>query len=155
MTKSRTSSSAKLGVRLRIMAKKMFVDLERCIGCWTCAMSCKVFHDLEDDDYRVTVRTNGSGTGIDRPQGVYPDLHMTWQPIYQKSCTWCADRQAKGLGPMCEYECPTEALAYGDDADPQSAYSQALKRCVDHQYHVFELPDYEGARKGVVYATKA
>ena len=49
------------------MAKKMFVDIERCIGCWTCAMACKMCHDLADDEYRVTVRTNGSGAGIDRP----------------------------------------------------------------------------------------
>lgn len=137
------------------MAKKMFVDLERCIGCWTCAMSCKVCHDLPDDEYRVVVRTNGSGAGIDRPLGVYPDLKMTWQPIYRTSCTWCAERQKEGLGPMCEYECPTEALAYGDPDDSQSAFSLALKRCEDRQFHVFELPDYEGSKPGVVYATRA
>lgn len=137
------------------MAKKMFVDLERCIGCWTCAMSCKMCHDLPDDDYRVTVRTNGSGAGIDRPQGVYPNLRMSWQPIYQKSCTWCAERLAQGLPTMCEYACPTEALAFGDETDPESPYSQALARCVGRQYHVFELPAYENSRDGVVYATRS
>lgn len=137
------------------MAKKMFVDLERCIGCWTCAMACKMCHDLPDDEYRVTVRTNGSGAGIDRPQGVYPDLRMSWQPIYLPTCNWCAERQAEGLGPMCEYECPTEALAYGDDSDPESAFCKARERCVSSRFHVFELPDYEGSRKGVVYATRA
>lgn len=136
------------------MAKKMFVDLGRCIGCWTCAMSCKMCHDLPDEDYRVTVRTNGSGAGIDRPQGIYPNLRMSWQPIYQKSCTWCAERQAEGLSPMCEYACPTEALAFGDDADPESPFSKAMARCVDAHYHIFELPPYEGSREGVVYATR-
>lgn len=137
------------------MAKKMLVNLERCIGCWTCAMACKMCHDLPDDDYRVIVRTNGSGAGIDRPQGVYPNLRMSWQPIYQQSCTWCAERQAEGLRPMCEYECPTEALAYGDEDDPESPYSQALAFCKGKHYHTFELPAYEGARDGVVYATRA
>ena len=117
-------------------------------------MSCKTYHDLSDEEYRVTVRTNGSGAGIDRPQGIYPDLRMSWQPIYQKSCTWCAERQAEGLQLMCEYECPTEALAYGDDQDPNSRYSQELKRCLDKQYHTFELPDYEGSRQGVTYAVR-
>lgn len=137
------------------MAKKMLVNLERCIGCWTCAMACKMCHDLPDDDYRVIVRTNGSGAGIDRPQGVYPNLRMSWQPIYQPSCTWCAERQAEGLGPMCAYECPTEALAYGDEDDPESSYSQALAFCKEKHYHTFELPDYERSRDGVLYATRA
>lgn len=136
------------------MAKRMLVDLERCIGCWTCAMACKVCHDLPDDDYRITVETKGSGAGIDRPAGVYPSLRMSWQPIYHKSCTWCAERQAEGLPPMCEYDCPTEALAFGDDADPASPYSQALARCVERQYQVFELPSSEETREGVTYAKR-
>lgn len=136
------------------MAKKMLVDLERCIGCWTCAMACKVCHDLPDDEYRVTVETHGSGAGIDRPAGVYPDLHMWWQPIYLDSCTWCAERQAQGLTPMCEYDCPTEALAYGDEADPASPYSQALERCQAKGCTTFELPSDGGTKQGVVYAQK-
>lgn len=137
------------------MAKKMFVDLERCIGCWTCSMACKMCHNLADDEYRVTVRTNGSGAGIDRPQGVYPNLRMSWQPIYQKSCTFCPERQLEGLQPMCVHDCPTEALAYGDESDPESAFSVAKARCVDSQYHLFTLPDYENTKSGIVYATRA
>lgn len=136
------------------MSKRMFVDIDRCIGCWTCAMSCKMCHDLPDDDYRVVVQTNGSGAGIDRPEGVYPDLHMSWQPIYKKSCTWCAERQAEGLMPMCEYACPTEALAYGDESDPESPFSQAFKRCAEKGYRTFELPADDDTKAGVVYATK-
>mgnify|MGYP000822662312 FL=1 len=69
------------------MAHKMLVDIDRCIGCWTCAMGCKVGNHLEDDEYRVEVETHGSGAGIDRPEGVYPDLHMWWQPVYPVSYT--------------------------------------------------------------------
>ena len=71
-----------------------------------------------------------------------------------RSCTWCAERQVEGLPPMCEYECPTEALAYGEETDPESPYSRALARCTDKHYHVFELPDYENSRQGVTYAVK-
>ena len=136
------------------MAYKMLVDLERCIGCWTCSMACKVCHELDDKDYRIVVRTHGSGAGIDRPQGVYPNLRMTWQPIYQKSCTWCAERLAEGDRPMCECDCPTLALAFGDDADPESRFSKEFARCSDLHYHIFEEPAYENSRANVVYATK-
>lgn len=136
------------------MTKKMLVDLERCIGCWTCSMACKMCHDLPDDEFRITVRTHGSGAGIDRPQGVYPNLRMTWQPIYAPSCNWCAERQAEGDEPMCVTDCPTRALAYGDDGDPESAFSRELARCTECHYHVFELPAFEGSRRNVVYATR-
>ena len=136
------------------MAQKMLVDLQRCIDCWTCSMACKVGNCLEDDEYRVTVRTNGSGAGIDRPQGTYPNLRMSWQPIYQKSCTFCAERLGEGKPQYCVKDCPTHALAFGDDADPESAYCVEVKRCLDLHYHLFELPAYEGSRANVTYATR-
>ncbi|MBQ3302454.1 MAG: hypothetical protein IJH04_09995 [Eggerthellaceae bacterium] len=137
------------------MTKKMLVDLGRCVGCWTCAMSCKMGNHLADDEYRVTVRTNGSGVGIDRPAGVYPDLHMNWMPIYKKACTFCPDRLAEGEDPLCAHNCPTFALAFGDDADPESDFCKALARVQSKHYHVFELPPFEEARANIVYATKA
>lgn len=136
------------------MAKKMLIDLERCIGCWTCSMACKMGNHLEDEDYRITVRTNGSGAGIDRPQGVYPDLRMTWQPIYQKSCTFCPDRLKEGETPFCVMDCPTKALAFGDENDAESEFSVGLEQCKDLHYHIFELPPYEGSRSNIVYATR-
>ena len=39
-----------------INEKTILVDLQRCIGCWTCSMACKVGNGLEDDDFRITVR---------------------------------------------------------------------------------------------------
>ncbi|MBR2804845.1 MAG: hypothetical protein IKE20_06870 [Eggerthellaceae bacterium] len=136
------------------MAKKMLIDLQRCVGCWTCAMACKVGNGLEDDDYRIIVRTNGSGAGIDRPQGIYPSLKMSWQPIYQKSCTFCAQNVAEGDPQYCVQDCPTNALAWGDDEDPEGAYCQAVQRCLDLHYHLFEIPAREGTRANVTYAVR-
>ena len=136
------------------MANKMLVDLERCVGCWTCSMACKMQHQLDDDDFRIVVRTHGSGAGIDRPQGVYPNLRMSWQPIWNTSCTWCAERLVEGEGPFCVACCPTKALAFGDDANPESAFNVELARCKDRHYQIFELPAYEGSRKGIVSASK-
>lgn len=133
------------------MAYKMLVDLDRCVGCWTCAMGCKVGNHLADDEFRIEVETHGSGKGIDRPEGVYPDLHMWWQPIYMNSCTWCAERVAKGESQFCVIDCPTFALAWGDDADPESEYSQALKRVLERGAKLTEL-EGEDKKEGVVYA---
>ena len=131
------------------MAKKMLIDLQRCVGCWTCSMACKVGNHLDDEDFRIVVRTNGSGAGIDRPQGIYPNLRMTWQPIYQKSCTFCAERIKDGKPQFCVMDCPTKALAFGDENDPESPYSVERQRCLDLHYHLFELPAYEGARSNI------
>lgn len=136
------------------MAYQMLVDLDRCVGCWTCAMACKVGNHLADDEYRVEVETHGSGKGIDRPAGVYPDLKMTWQPVYLPTCTFCAPRVAEGEKPFCVNCCPTLALAFGNDADAESAFCQEKARVEGRGARVWEL-DTAGAetRANVLYAT--
>lgn len=137
------------------MTKKMLINLERCIGCWTCSMACKVGNHLADDEFRIVVRTNGSGAGNDRPAGVYPDLHMGWTPVYKQTCTFCPDRLKEGDMPFCASCCPTKALSFGDEDDAESTFAKELARCKGAHYHVFELPAYEDARANVVYTTKA
>ncbi len=41
----------------------MVIDLDRCIGCQTCRIACKVEHNLE----------TGSGIRVDTIGGKYPD----------------------------------------------------------------------------------
>jgi Fe-S-cluster-containing dehydrogenase component len=136
-----------------IMAKKMLVDLERCVGCWSCAMACKVGNCLADDEYRVVVRTHGSGTGIDRPAGTYPRLSMGWQPVYAKSCVFCGTRVAAGEQPYCAYNCPTAALAFGDSEDAGSDYCKAMERVLAAGYRVFTLPEWDEGKSGITYAS--
>ena len=102
----------------------------------------------------MEVKTHGSGAGIDRPAGVYPDLHMWWQPVYLPSCTFCAPRIAEGQPTFCVMDCPTQALAFGDADDPASPYGQALERCMDKGCTTFELPADGATKQGVVYAQK-
>ena len=130
------------------MAKKMLVNLNRCTGCWACSMACKSINKLEDDEFWVTVRTNGSGSGIDRPQGKWPNLTMSWIPIWSKQCIVCAPRQAEGKQPFCVECCPTHALTYGDEADGKTEELRG------QGFEIFQLPAFEGSRAGVVYARK-
>lgn len=136
------------------MAYKMLVDLDRCIGCWTCSMACKVGNHLDDDVYRLEIETHGSGKGIDRPSGVYPELKMSWQPIYLPSCDFCAHRVADGEKPFCVNCCPTEALAFGNEADDESAYCEDLSRVTERGAKVWGLDSAGSAtRANVEYAT--
>ena len=41
--------------------KTILFNLQRCTGCWTCSLACKVGNKLPDDEFWLTVRTQGSG----------------------------------------------------------------------------------------------
>ena len=128
--------------------KTILVDLQRCIGCWTCSLACKVGNDLPDEDFWLTVRTLGSGEGIDRPAGEWPNLHMSWLPFWTKSCIKCPSRLAEGKLPYCVNSCPCDALSMGDDA---IAKKEELR---DRGFRFFELPDWETSKSDIIYAEK-
>ena len=131
------------------MARKTkLVNLNRCSGCWTCAMACKVINNLDDQEFWVTVRTLGNGAGIDKPAGQWPDLRMSWQPVFTKKCIDCGPRQAEGKEPFCVECCPNLAIKYGEEADAECA---AL---AEQGFEIFSLPPYEGGCENVVYAKK-
>ena len=67
------------------MANSILVNVNRCVGCWTCSMACKKAYGLDVDDYRMYVRTIGGGQ-IDTPGGKWPNLYMKWMPIWKQSC---------------------------------------------------------------------
>ena len=126
----------------------ILVDLQRCIGCWTCSLACKVGNRLPDEDFWLTVRTLGSGEGIDRPAGIWPDLHMSWQPIWSQSCVKCPSRIAKGEKPYCVNSCPCDALTIGEEA---AAKKEQLR---DRGFRFFELPAWDKSKDGIIYAEK-
>ena len=128
--------------------KTILVDLQRCVGCWTCSLACKVGNNLPDDEFFLTVRTLGSGEGIDRPAGVWPNLHMSWQPVWTTKCIKYPARIAKGGKPYCVQSCPCGALSIGEAA---AAKKDELK---DKGFRFFEMPAWESTKGGVVYAEK-
>lgn len=76
----------------------LVVDLERCIGCRTCTIACKVEHGIEVGS-GIRVVTVGS-PHEDTPAGEYPKLSMTFTPM---TCMQCKQ-------PPCLDACPTEAI---------------------------------------------
>ena len=131
-----------------INEKTILVDLQRCIGCWTCSLACKVGNKLPDEEFWLTVRTQGSGEGIDRPAGTWPNLHMSWIPIWSQSCVKCPSRIAKGDKPYCVNSCPCGALTIGEAA---AAKKEELR---DRGFRFFELPAWEKSKDNVLYAEK-
>lgn len=125
----------------------IFVDLLRCTGCWTCALSCMTGNKLKDGEHFVDVRTLGSGEGIDRPAGTWPDLHMSWMPVYSKHCIKCKPRTDAGELPYCVGMCPNRALMYGSEVDGKIEAARARGA------RIYQLPGWEKSKDNVVYAS--
>lgn len=96
----------------------MVIDQDRCVGCWTCAVSCKQLYNQPNGVWWNRILTNAPNqepdrppTGgsvaqhIDQPQGQYPDLRMTYMPL---ACQQCED-------PPCLKSCPVQATFRRDD----------------------------------------
>ena len=128
--------------------KTILVDLQRCIGCWTCSLACKVAYDLPDEEFWLTVRTMGSGEGIDRPAGTWPDLHMSWLPVYSTSCIKCPQRLKEDKLPYCVDSCPCSALYIGEAA------VEKKEELRDKEFRFFELPAWENTKSDILYAEK-
>ena len=125
----------------------ILVNLERCTGCWTCSLACKVGHDLPDEEFWLTVRTLGSGEGIDRPAGIWPDLHMSWIPVWFESCNRCPERLSEDEPPYCVYACPNSALKWGDEVP------EAVEELREKGFRIFHQPSWDPVRHDITYAS--
>ena len=128
--------------------EKILVNLQRCTGCWSCSLGCKMVNELADDTFRIMVHTVGNGHGTDRPAGVWPNLTMDWLPVWSKQCTSCAEGKTNH-GMFCVYTCPAHALACGEAAEAEA------ERLKEAGFTLYELPEEENSRPNVVYARPA
>ena len=135
------------------MANSILVNVNRCVGCWTCSMACKKAYGLDVDDYRMYVRTIGGGQ-IDTPGGKWPNLYMKWMPVYHTDCLACSGNARTNNPPFCAYNCTTEALTYGDLDDPESAISKKMEELRQKDFRIYQLHAWEKTREGVWYAEK-
>ncbi len=87
------------------MAKRygMAIDMERCTGCQTCTVACKVENKMESVS-GIRVETLGGGH-TDTPSGAYPDLVMQYRPV---PCMHCDD-------PPCMAACAVDAITKRGD----------------------------------------
>ena len=76
----------------------MAIDLKGCSGCHTCAMACKLAHNLPKDVWWNHVLTVG-GESHDTASGTYPNCDLSFMPF---ACQHCEN-------PACVAVCPTGA----------------------------------------------
>jgi DMSO reductase iron-sulfur subunit len=82
-----------------MMARPMLlVDLQRCIGCYSCTVACKQENDLPPGITWHTVTEVG-------PVGEFPNIEGYWLP---HGCMHCED-------PACVEACPTGASYQRED----------------------------------------
>ncbi len=131
------------------------IDTQRCIGCHTCAVGCRMENNLPQGTWWNRILTDG-GENMDTPAGVFPDITMSYVPVacqhcenpacvkvcpvgatytdpetgvvrqdYEK-CTMCWHRLADGEEPACIRLCPERARFWGDLDDPNSEVAKVI-----------------------------
>ncbi|MGD8189771.1 4Fe-4S dicluster domain-containing protein [Brevibacillus ginsengisoli] len=114
----------------------MVIDQNRCIGCWTCAVSCKSINNqplgifwnrvLTTQQSESESAASPATEAIDVPHGVFPHLALAYQPT---SCQHCKDAP-------CEKVCPVSATFRREDGVVLVDY----ERCIGCRYCMAACP---------------
>ncbi|QGA84395.1 sulfate reduction electron transfer complex DsrMKJOP subunit DsrO [Halomicrobium sp. LC1Hm] len=109
----------------------LVIDQERCIGCQTCAVTCKQENNVPMGQFWNRVLTVG-GDHIDTPEGSYPedgesgDLDMQYQPT---ACQHCENAP-------CVKVCPVNATYKREDGIVEIDYD----KCIGCRYCMAACP---------------
>lgn len=82
----------------------MAIDLNRCIGCHTCSIACKVANNMPENMQYSWVDTIG-GESRDTASGEFPNCSMSYHPM---QCQHCEQ-------PACMANCSTGATQQRED----------------------------------------
>ena len=91
------------------------INLDRCIGCHTCANACKMQNNVPDGMLWNRVITEGCDA-IDGAVGEYPNLTRTYVPL---ACQHCEN-------PACLKVCPTGATYKDDQGRVEIDYDRCI-----------------------------
>ncbi|WP_276927405.1 4Fe-4S dicluster domain-containing protein [Parvibacter caecicola] len=107
------------------------IDTQRCIGCHTCAVGCRMENNLPQGTWWNRILTDG-GENMDTPAGVFPDITMSYVPV---ACQHCEN-------PACVKVCPVGATY----TDPETGVvRQDYDKCIGCRMCVAACP-YTGVR---------
>ena len=100
-------------------------DLNRCVGCLACSVSCKVANGVNVGDFWLKVLRIGPNP-IAGGSGQWPDVEHYYLPV---QCQHCAD-------PECVKVCPTGASHKLEDGTVQIDKS----KCIGCQFCAMACP---------------
>lgn len=122
-----TASAAPVAAADAVGKKRlgMVIDLDRCVGCWTCAVACKSNNNVGEGLWWNRILTVG-GSDLDVPVGEYPNLSLAYQP---SNCFHCDN-------PPCVKVCPVGATFQREDGIVMMDYD----RCIGCRYCEMACP---------------
>lgn len=91
------------------------INKKRCVGCHTCALSCKMSNNVPDEMLWNRVLTRGADV-VDGAVGEYPNLSREYLPV---ACQHCENAP-------CERVCPTGATHYDEMGRVQIDYDKCI-----------------------------
>ena len=91
------------------------INLDRCIGCHTCANACKMQNNVPDGMLWNRVLTEGCER-FDSAEGTYPNLSRTYVPL---ACQHCEN-------PACLKVCPTGATYKDEQGRVEIDYDRCI-----------------------------
>lgn len=91
------------------------INTERCVGCQTCALACKMQNSVPDGMTWNRVLTKGTDL-LDGAIGTYPHLSRSYLPI---ACQHCGN-------PACLKVCPTGATFKDDKGRVEIDYDRCI-----------------------------
>jgi len=123
-----------VGARFKREDGLVLTDVERCIGCRYCEVSCpygvNYFNWKKPSDNQY-YDWGDSGLPYRNPdhdvkyEGRLVSGGNHFVGVMGK-CTFCVHRLAKGLKPACVANCPVNVFTFGDLDDPNSDVSKAI-----------------------------
>lgn len=108
-----------------MMRYGMVIDLDKCMGCHTCSISCKMQNNVPDGMLWNRVVSVGD-EGLDSVEGIFPNVKRKYIPI---ACQHCDNAP-------CQKACPVGATYYDENGAVQIDYG----RCIGCRYCMAACP---------------
>ena len=144
----------------------MAIDLNRCMGCQTCAMYCKAANNLPNDVWYQRVVTEGGGY-TDASGGTSDDPKLGFRPI---ACQHCDEPACAAVCPVgatykdpdtgvvmqdtsicigcqsCMQACPYDVRTYIDDPEYSLDFAVGYQTAPEHRPSTVEKCNFCAAR---------